>query len=345
MAREDTGGPLLLISTTVVCLSDFFTFARAFWVWISSHAFVLPATLDSRPQTVHSDIHTPIWAVGYTAVPGRREQGTSGHDRALGCGRVAVTVPHIPGLHPMGPPPSHPGLLSCLQLRRSLTPPHPPQGCMGARQGHPGHPSQTATLGSSRSSQNGHLCRTIGRGLGTVQVPEGRPPQAGKALASLDSVPSVSGHGGHSQSPGPGSPERRVLSGPCWGLWGCAARSGWGLQPPSIRPGPPQGGPWLLCVCPSALGVPTAFERPVQEPRRGPRWLPAPAATLVYYTVLISNFSLFKRTLKTLFLTLVLCKACSLCEGWGGARAPVSVPGSCRPTKGGRQGASSRSGP
>lgn len=40
-----------------VCLSDFFTFARAFWVWISSHAFVLPAMLDSRPQSVHSDMH------------------------------------------------------------------------------------------------------------------------------------------------------------------------------------------------------------------------------------------------------------------------------------------------
>lgn len=52
--------PLLLIYTTVsVCLSvsqsDFFTFARAFWAWISGHAFVLPATLDSKPQSVHSD--------------------------------------------------------------------------------------------------------------------------------------------------------------------------------------------------------------------------------------------------------------------------------------------------
>lgn len=46
-----------------VCLSDFFTFARAFWAWISSHAFVLPAKLDSRPQSAHALRHMPIWAV------------------------------------------------------------------------------------------------------------------------------------------------------------------------------------------------------------------------------------------------------------------------------------------
>lgn len=194
--------------------------------------------------------HTPIWAVGYTAVPGRRKQGTSGHDRALGCGRVAVTVPHIPGLHPMGPPPSHPGLLSCLQLRRSLTPPHPLQGCMGARQGHPGHPSQTATLGSSRSSENGHLCRTIGRGLGTVQVSEGRPPQAGKVLASLDSVPSVSGHGGHSQSPGPSSPERRAAGsvGTMLGPLGVCRKVRMGTSA-SLHPAWPSPGGTLVSLC------------------------------------------------------------------------------------------------
>lgn len=38
-------------------------FARAFWAWIASHAFVLPAKLDSRPQSAHALRHTPIWAV------------------------------------------------------------------------------------------------------------------------------------------------------------------------------------------------------------------------------------------------------------------------------------------
>lgn len=88
-------------SHTLQCLSDFFPFARAFWVWISSHAFVLPATLDSRPQCPLR--HAPVWAVGYIAAPGRREQGTSGHDRALGCGLVAVTITCIPGLQPTVP--------------------------------------------------------------------------------------------------------------------------------------------------------------------------------------------------------------------------------------------------
>lgn len=86
MAREDIGRPLLLIYTTVsVCLSVrpfvcqiFFFFARAFWAWISSHAFVLPAKLDSRPQSVHPLRHMPIWAVDHIAIQaeGTRDQWT-----------------------------------------------------------------------------------------------------------------------------------------------------------------------------------------------------------------------------------------------------------------------------
>lgn len=58
VAREDIGSPPaahIHYSVLSVCLSDFFTFARAFWAWISRHAFVLPAKLDSRPKSVHSD--------------------------------------------------------------------------------------------------------------------------------------------------------------------------------------------------------------------------------------------------------------------------------------------------
>lgn len=48
-----------------------------------------------------------------------------------------------------------------------------------------------------------HLCCTMGREVGTVQVSEAGPPQAGKVLASLEQfVPSVLGHGGHSQTLG-----------------------------------------------------------------------------------------------------------------------------------------------
>lgn len=67
MTRENIGRPPAAhIHYSVylsVCLSDFFTFARAFWAWISSHAFVLPAKLDSRPQSAHALRYTPIWAV------------------------------------------------------------------------------------------------------------------------------------------------------------------------------------------------------------------------------------------------------------------------------------------
>lgn len=118
-------------------------------------------------------------------------------------------------------------------------------------------------------------------------------PQAGKVLALSGSVPSVPGHGGHSQ--GPGAVPSGTVLGPHQGATQVAGET-------------------LACVCLSALRVPTTFQHP------GLRWLPATAGTLVYYTVLISNnLSLFKRTLKTLFLTLILCKACSLCEGWGGS--------------------------
>lgn len=57
MTREDTGSSCCpyTLQCLSVCLSDFFTFARAFWAWMSGHAFVLPAMLDSRPQSVHSD--------------------------------------------------------------------------------------------------------------------------------------------------------------------------------------------------------------------------------------------------------------------------------------------------
>ncbi|EDL89142.1 rCG29470 [Rattus norvegicus] len=78
-----------------------------------------------------------------------------------------------------------------------------------------------------------------------------------------------------------------------------------------------------------------------REPRPGLWWLTAAAVTLVYYTVLISNFSLFKRTLKTLFLTLVLCEACSCVRGGSGTRLSARLLQALGP---GRQGVSSRSG-
>lgn len=149
MTREDTGGPLLLIYTTMsVCLSDFFTFARAFWAWISGHAFVLPAMLDSRPQSVHTDT-CQSGQVSTIAVPGRREQGTSGHDRVPGYGQVTVTSTHIPGLQPLDSPPSHAGLLSCLQLRVQSCAIPTTTGLRGW-QGHPGH----TALGRSRSPKS-----------------------------------------------------------------------------------------------------------------------------------------------------------------------------------------------
>lgn len=218
MTREDTGGPLLLIYTTMsVCLSDFFTFARAFWAWISGHAFVLPAMLDSRPQSVHADTRQS-GQLSTIVVPGRREQGTNGHNRAPGYGQVAVTSTHIPSLQPVDSPPSHVGLLSCLQLRVQSCAIPTTTGLCGW-QGRPGHTALgRAQSPKSRASAAQWYPLHSGRGLGTVQVCEGWASPSSKVLALL-SVPSM---------PGP---------------WGCATQVRMGTQPPHIQPGPRQGTP------------------------------------------------------------------------------------------------------
>lgn len=111
MTRDDIGGPLLLTYTTMsLCQISLLLHVH------SGHAFVLPAMLDSRPQSVHADTRQS-GQLSTIAIPGRRKQGTSGHNRAPGYGQVAVTSTHIPGLQPVDSPPSHAGLLSCLQLR------------------------------------------------------------------------------------------------------------------------------------------------------------------------------------------------------------------------------------
>lgn len=194
-----------------VYLSDFFTFARAFWAWISGHAFVLPAMLDSRLQSVHADTRQS-GQLSTIAVPGRREQGTSGHDRAPGYGQVAVTSTHIPGLQPMDSLPSHAGLLSCLQLRVQSCAIPTTQDCVDGRV-----VLATQPLGGPGPQRVGRLLHS-GRGLGTVQVCEGWASPSSKVLALL-SVPSM---------PGP---------------WGCATQVRMGTQSPHIQPGPRQGTP------------------------------------------------------------------------------------------------------
>lgn len=178
------------------------------------------------------------------------------------------------------------------------------------------------------------------------------PPQTGKVLASLEQcVPSVLGHGSHSQSSGAaacspkwwvaGSAQGNCVGGP----WGCATQvrmetlASLLLTWFSPRDGRLQGTRWFLCVHLGALGVPTTLQRPVQGAQA---WPVAAAVALVYYTVLISNVSLFKRTLKTLFLTLVLREACSCVRGGSGARLSARL---LQALSHGCQAASSRPGP
>lgn len=121
MAREDTGGPPAAHIHYSVCLS-----VRQSVRFLYFCTCILG--LDIRPclcPACHTGLqapecplrHTPVWAVGHIAVPGRREQESSGHNRAPGYGQVAVTSTHIPGLWPMDSSPSHTRLLFCLQLR------------------------------------------------------------------------------------------------------------------------------------------------------------------------------------------------------------------------------------
>lgn len=178
----------------------------------------------------------PIWAAGHIAIPGRREQETSGHGRALGYDGWLRQSPTFLASSPWIPPPHHPRLLSCLQLRvRSVPSTHYRATWMAGSS----WPPTDSPVGDP-GPHSRHLCCTMGREVGTVQVSKAGPPQAGKVLASLEQyVPSVLGHGGHSQSPGAatsspkwwvvGSAQGNCVGGP----WGSVPhRSGWGPQPP-----------------------------------------------------------------------------------------------------------------
>lgn len=222
------------------------------------------------------------------------------------------------------------------------------EGC----QGPPGHP-QTSPWGTQGLTAG--ICATQWEEkLGLYRCLRAGAPQASKVLPIFEQcVPSALGHGGHSQSSG------AATSSPEWWVAG-SAQGNWVRGPwdcaIQVRVGTPAS---LLLTRSSPRDGPIAGDRLVfvstlvhwecqppsstrsREPRPGLWWLTAAAVTLVYYTVLISNFSLFKRTLKTLFLTLVLCEACSCVRGGSGTRLSARLLQALGP---GRQGVSNRSG-
>lgn len=169
-------------------------------------------------------------------------------------------------------------------------------------QGHPGHPQ---TPRGDPGPHSRHLCCSMGRKLGLYRCLRLAHPKPA-VLASLKQyVPSVLGHSSHSQSPGVAG--RFCPGEQCRGpLELCATQVRMGtpafllLTWSSPRNGP-IAGDTLVSLCPPwCIGSASHHPAP-RESRPGLWWLPAAAVTLVYYTVLISNFSLFKRTLKTLF--------------------------------------------
>lgn len=95
MAREDTVHPLppnppppLLIYTTMsVCLSVRLLYFCTCILGLDIRPCLCPACHAGLQAPECPLRHTPIWAVGHIAVPGRREQESSGHSRAPGCER------------------------------------------------------------------------------------------------------------------------------------------------------------------------------------------------------------------------------------------------------------------
>lgn len=168
MTREDTGSSCCpyTLQCLSVCLSVRFLYFCTCILGLDVRPCLCPACHAGLQAPECPLRHTPIWAVVHTAVPGRREQGTSGHDRAPGDGRVAVTSTHIPGLQPMDSSPSRAGLLSCLQPRVRSCAISITKGLYGW-QGHPGHPEPNSHCGhlplGGPGPQRAGICRTYSR--------------------------------------------------------------------------------------------------------------------------------------------------------------------------------------
>lgn len=191
-----------------------------------------------------------------------------------------MMITHIPGLQPMDSPafPHQAPLLSPVEGPVLC---HPTHYRAEGWQGPPGRP-QTSPWGIQGLTAG--ICATQWEEkLGLYRCLRAEAPQAGKVLPVFEQcVPSVLGHGGHSQSSGAAtsSPEWWVTGSAQgnWvrGPWDCAIQVRVGtpasllLTRSSPRDGPIAGDTLVFCVHLGALGVPTTIQHLDQGAQAGP---------------------------------------------------------------------------